>query len=101
MLVTYDEIMAWYEQRKKAGLTIETPTLLEQYKAAMKGVTTMPNIPLCDTCRWHISGLWGSEYCDGRPHCYDCSSWMMYRADDYYDPDDDPWKDWRRRDKLI
>ena len=33
MLVTYDEIMAWYEERRKAGLTIETPTLVEQYLA--------------------------------------------------------------------
>jgi hypothetical protein len=81
MLVTYDEIMAWYEQRRAQGLTIETPTLVEQYKA--NPATDIPDIPLCDTCRWHISRLWGSEYCAGRPHCYDCPSWMMYRADDY------------------
>ena len=96
MLCTYDEIMAWYEQRKAAGLTIEPPTLVERYKTP----AAMPAIPLCATCRWHIAGLWGSEYCDGRPHCHDCPRWMMYRADDYYDPDNgDPWKDWRRKDK--
>lgn len=91
MLCTYEEIMAWYEQRRRAGLTIETPTLVEQYLA--NPVTDIPDIPLCDTCRWHISGLWGGEYCAGRPNCYDCSSWMMYRTDDYDEPDDDsPWR---------
>ena len=100
MLCTYDEIMAWYEQRRAAGLTIETPTLAEQYMAAMKDDNTM-QFPLCDTCRWHISGLWGSSYCAGRPHCYDCPSWMMYRADDYYEPDDDsPWRDYTKRKKY-
>ena len=101
MLVTYDEIMAWYEERRKAGLTIETPTLVEQYKEAMKDAPAMPNLPLCDTCRWHISRLWGSEYCAGRPHCYDCPSWMMYRADDYYEPEDDsPFRLYKRRKKY-
>ena len=100
MLVTYDDIMAWYEERWAQGLTIETPTLAEQYMAAMKDDNTM-QFPLCDSCRWHISGLWGSEYCAGRPHCYDCSSWMMYRADDYYEPaDDSPWRDYTKRKKY-
>ena len=92
MLCTYNEIMAWYEQRRAQGLTIETPTLAERYKAAMND-DNVQNIPLCDSCRWHISGRWGSEYCAGRPHCYDCSSWMMYRADDYDEPENDsPWR---------
>ena len=99
MLVTYDEIMAWYQHRKEAGLTIEPPSLLSQYQA--NPATDIPAIPLCDTCRWHIAGLWGSEYCGGRPNCYNCDSWMMYRADDYYNPDDnDSWKDWRRKEKF-
>lgn len=97
MLVTYDEIMEWYNQRKAAGLTIETPTLLEQYQA--NPTTDIPAIPLCDTCRWHISGLWGSEYCRGHANCYNCPSWAMYRADDYYEPgDNDAWRDWRRKE---
>lgn len=100
MLCTYDEIMAWYEERRKAGLTIETPTLVEQYKA--NPASDIPPIPLCDTCRWHISGLWGSDYCAGYPHCYDCPSWMMYRADDYYEPEDDssPFRLYKRRKKY-
>ena len=99
MLVTYDEIMAWYQHRKEAGLTIEPPSLLSQYQA--NPATDIPAIPLCDTCRWHIAGLWGSEYCGGRPNCYNCDSWMMYRADDYYNKDDnDSWKDWRRKEKF-
>lgn len=99
MLATYEEIMSWYEQRRAKGLTIETPTLVEQYLA--NPATDIPDIPLCDTCRWHISGLWGSEYCAGHPHCYDCPRWMMYRADDYYEPDDDsPWRDYTKRKKY-
>ena len=98
MLVTYDEIMAWYQQRKEAGLTIETPTLSEQYLA--NPAADIPAIPLCDSCRWHISGRWGSDYCAGRPHRYDCPRWMMYRADDYDDPEDSgPWSGYVRRKK--
>ena len=101
MLCTYDEIMAWYEQRRAAGLTIETTTLAEQYKA--NPATDIPAIPLCDTCRWHISGRWGSDYCAGRPNCHDCPSWMMYRADDYDDPDDDssPWRLYVKKKKGL
>ena len=99
MLVTYDEIMAWYEQRRAQGLTIEPPTLVEQYKA--NPATDIPPIPLCDTCRWHISGRWGSDYCAGRPHCYDCPSWMMYRSDDYDEPEDNsPWREYTKRKKY-
>ena len=96
MLVTYDEIMEWYNQRKTAGLTIEPPTMLEQYKAATTKAP-MAATPPCDTCRWHISGLWGSEYCAGHRHCHDCPEWAMFRHDDYIDPgDNDPWRNWRK-----
>lgn len=92
MLATYDEIMAWYQQRKEAGLTIEPDPIRPLAKS-----TIAPIIPLCNTCRWHIAGLWGSEYCDGRRYICDCPKWMMYRADDYPDQNNsDPWKDWRK-----
>ena len=93
MLVTYEEIMQWYQQRKRAGLTIEP----EQIQRPLHLSTTEQS--LCDTCRWHIPNKWGSDYCHGGRK--DCPEWMMYRADDYYDPDDDPWEDWRRKDRLV
>lgn len=89
MLVTYDEVMEWYQKRREKGLTIEPPSLLERYEAK-----PMPIIPLRDTCRWHIPGKWGSEYCDGR-HCQGCTSWMMHRAEDF-EENEDPWKYWRK-----
>jgi hypothetical protein len=91
--VTYEEIMQWYQQRKRAGLTIEP----EQIQRPLHSSTTEQS--LCDTCRWHIPNKWGSDYCHGGRK--DCHEWMMYRADDYYDPDDDPWEDWRRKDRLV
>jgi len=93
MLVTYEDIMAWYNQRKQAGLTIEP----EQIQRPLHSSTTEQS--LCDTCRWHIPNKWGSDYCHGGRK--DCHEWMMYRADDYYDPDDDPWEDWRRKNRLV
>lgn len=93
MLVTYEQIMAWYYQRKRAGLTIEP----EQIQRPLHSSTTEQS--LCDTCRWHIPNKWGSDYCHGGRK--DCHEWMMYRADDYYDPDDDPWEDWRRKNRLV
>ena len=102
MLATYDEIMAWYEQRKAAGLTIESATLVERYKESAAMHPDMPAIPLCDSCRWHISGLWGSDYCASRPHCHECSRWTMYRADDYDDSEDNsPWKSYAERKKSL
>jgi len=93
MLCAYDEIMAWYHQRKSAGLTVEP----EQIQRPLHLSNTEQS--LCDTCRWHIPNKWGSDYCHGGRK--DCHEWMMYRADDYYDPDDDPWEDWRRKNRLV
>lgn len=76
MLVTYEEIMQWYHQRKRAGLTIEP----EQIQRPLH-LSATESRSLCDTCRWHISNKWGSDYCHGGRK--DCHEWMMYRADDY------------------
>lgn len=92
MLVTYEQIMAWYHQRKRAGLTVEP----EQIQRPLHLSTTEQS--LCDTCRWHIPNKWGSDYCHGGRK--DCPEWMMYRADDYYHPEDDgPWRDYVRKKK--
>ena len=94
MLVTYEQIMAWYYQRKRAGLTIEP----EQIQRPLH-LSTIPGPSLCDTCRWHIPNKWGSDYCHGGRK--DCHEWMMYRADDYYHPGDDgPWRDYTKRKKY-